>query len=330
MSNTTHPDSSDLYVIFGTGPMGTGIARELLKRGKTVRMVNRSGKPPLDLPPVELCPGNAYSVDFVRDVTRGAAVVYQAAQPDYTQWQEKFPPLQAAIVDGIAANGISAADRPKLAVVENLYVYGRVNGLIREESPYNAHTRKGKVRVEMTHALMAAHKAGKVRVVMGRGSDFFGPNDPVSFEFQYQPALAGKPVRGYGSIDAPHTLTFTEDFARALVMLAECDDTFGQVWHVPSAPAVSQREYITMIFNAAGTTPKIGAVSPFMMRLAGLFAPGAKEMVEMMYEFTAPFVMDHSKFAAKFGTTGEAAPTPLKDAVTRTVAWFRAHPQFGH
>ena len=34
----------DLHVVFGTGPVGTTLADELLARGKRVRLVNRSGK----------------------------------------------------------------------------------------------------------------------------------------------------------------------------------------------------------------------------------------------------------------------------------------------
>lgn len=323
---STSCTNPNLHVIFGTGPMGRGIARELLNRGKTVRMINRSGKQPVDTPPVEVCAGDAYNVDFVREMTAGAAVVYQAAQPEYHQWPEKFPALQNAIVQGIAANGASAADRAKLIVVENLYMYGKVTAPMTENTPHNAHTRKGRVRAAMSEALMAAHRAGVVRVAMGRGSDFFGPADPVSGQFQYQPVLAGKKVSGYGDIDTRHTLTFTDDFAKALVILGERDEALGQAWHVPNAPTVTLREYITLVFKAAGQPLKIGAVSPLMMRMAGLFSTGAREMGEMMYEFTADFVVDHSKFARAFGDHA----TPLSESVKQTVEWFRAHPDFGH
>jgi nucleoside-diphosphate-sugar epimerase len=314
------------HVIFGTGPMGAAIARQLLARGATVRLVNRSGKAPLDLPPVEVRAGDAYDRDFVREVSQGAAVVYQAAQPEYHEWPQKFPALQAAIIDGIAATGPTADARPKLIVVENLYMYGRVDAPMREDTPHKAHTRKGRTRAVMAEALLAAHQAGVVRAASGRGSDFFGPNDSLSGGFQFRPALAGKKVSGYGDIDTPHTMTYTEDFAKALVILGERDEALGQAWHVPNAPTVTMRQYIELIFEAAGVPSKIGAITPPMMRLAGLFSKGAGEMVEMMYEFTAPFVVDHSKFARAFGDHA----TSLRESVARTVAWFRAHPDFGH
>jgi nucleoside-diphosphate-sugar epimerase len=305
--------------------MGTGIARQLLERGKTnIRMVNRSGKAPLDLPSVGDCvqvvKADLYNVEQVQAATRGAQVVYQAAQPGYTEWQAKFPPLQAAIVEGVALSGA------KLIVVENLYMYGEVDGPIHEGLPYAAQTRKGKVRAQMSQALLDAHKAGKVRVAMARGSDFFGPNDPLSGDLVYYPALAGKAANAVGELQALHSLTFTEDFAKAVVVLGERDEALGQAWHVPNAPAVTQRAYYEMVYKAAGTPFKVQAANKLMLRMAGLFVPNVREIVEMYYEFAKPFVVDHTKFVKAFGDHA----TPLPEAVEKTVRWFRAHPGLGH
>jgi uncharacterized protein YbjT (DUF2867 family) len=42
--------NQELHVIFGTGPVGQAVARELVKRGKIVKMINRSGKKPEGAP----------------------------------------------------------------------------------------------------------------------------------------------------------------------------------------------------------------------------------------------------------------------------------------
>lgn len=36
--------NSELHVVFGTGPLGLAVMRELVARGKPVRMVNRRGQ----------------------------------------------------------------------------------------------------------------------------------------------------------------------------------------------------------------------------------------------------------------------------------------------
>ncbi|NUN70543.1 MAG: hypothetical protein HUU02_12605 [Bacteroidetes bacterium] len=65
----------------------------------------------------------------------------------------------------------------------------------------------------------------------------------------------------------------------------------------------------------------------FMMRLGGLFIPAARETVEMMYQFTQPFIVDASKFQNTFGF----GPTPLDESLYRTVEWFRSkHGPAGH
>ncbi len=136
-------------LIFGSGPLAQAVLRALLKRGKTVKMVNRSGKRPGGVPEsVEIIAGDAYNASFTRSVTRGAAVVYQCAQPEYNQWVTQFPPLQASLLQAAAAN------QARLVVGENLYMYGDTNGqLIHEQLPYAAQTRKGKVRAQMAKAL---------------------------------------------------------------------------------------------------------------------------------------------------------------------------------
>ena len=118
-----------------------------------MRLVNRSGKAS-NLPiGAEVVRGNAYDAASIRTLTEDAAAVYQAAQPKYHEWQEKFPPLQTAILEGVAATGA------KLIVIENLYMYGAPNGApLREDSPLRAQTKKGKVRAAMSEVLQEAHE----------------------------------------------------------------------------------------------------------------------------------------------------------------------------
>ena len=44
-----------------------------------------------------------------------------------------------------------------------------------------------------------------------------------------------------------------------------------------------------------------------------------RELVEMSYEFDAPFVLDTTKYQSTFGT----AATPLPSAIAATVAWYQ-------
>lgn len=310
------------HVVFGTGAIGRAIMNELLRRGESVRMVNRSGR--MDEVPagVEVKAADLYDQAQVKEVTRGARVVYQASQPEYNEWVEKFPPLQKSIIDGLTGSDA------KLVVVENLYMYGDTNGAtLTEDTPHNAHTKKGKTRSEMSKAAFEAHRAGKLRVTAGRGSDFFGPwglPTAAMGERTFYPLLHGKAANLVGNVDAPHTHTYIPDFGKALVILGERAEADGQVWHVPNdRPRVTQREMVTMIAEEMGVPPKFSAMGRTMMWIGGLFIPAAKEMVEMMYEFEQPFVVDSSRFETTFGMKA----TPMREAIKETVAWYKSHPE---
>ncbi|NWG17690.1 MAG: NAD(P)H-binding protein [Chloroflexi bacterium] len=314
--------NAELHVVFGSGPVGLAVVDELARRHHRVRLVNRSGR--ANVPAgVEVAAGNAADPASTRDLCRGAAVVYNCLNaPDYHKWPEQFPPLQAGVLEGAASGGA------RLVVMENLYMYGPHGGKpMTEDMTMNA-TRgtRGPTRARMTQDLFDAHRSGKVRVVSARASDFFGPrvHESSAGDRMFVPLLAGKTVQMMGDPDVPHSYTYMPDIGRALVMLGECDEAFGQAWHIPSAETVTPRRFVTMIAEEAGVEPKIAALkkSPLravMLPLMGLFVPPLRGYDEVLYQFDEPFIVDAAKFERLFGRIA----TPLRDAIRETVAWHR-------
>ena len=315
---------SELHVVLGTGAIGRATAEELVKRGDLVRLVNRSGKMAEAPSGVEIVAADMYLPANVRDVTRGAKVVYQSAQPEYHQWTEEFPQLQKSIIDGLTESDT------KLVIVENVYMYGKMNGrAFSEDVPYRAHTRKGRVRGEISTAAFEAHREGRVRVTAARGGNYFGPwgTNSTMGERAFYPLLHGKPAQLVGRTDLPHTHTYVNDFGRALAILGERDEADGQAWHVPNdQPMMTQGELVNMFAEEAGVEPKISGMGKLMMTIGGLFIPAAKESVEMMYEFEAPFIIDSGKFEKTFGMKA----TPMRKAIRETVDWYKSHPEQKH
>ena len=309
------------HVVLGTGAIGRAVMEELVKRGESVRMVNRSGK--MDEVPaeVEVVASDLYDQVKVRDVTRGAKVVYQCAQPAYSEWPRKFPPLQKSILDGLTGSNA------KLVLTENLYMYGESHPAhLTENMPYDAHTRKGIVRGEISTAAFTAHQDGRVRVTSARGGNFFGPwgTDSTMGARAFYPLLNGKAAQLIGRTDLPHSHTYVKDFGTALIILGERAEADGQAWHVPNdRPMITQAELVRMFAEEAGVEPKISSMGKLMMMIGGFFIPEAKETVEMMYEFDQPFIVDSSKFEGTFGMKA----TPTREAIKETVAWYKSHPE---
>jgi len=313
--------SDELHVIFGTGPAGCWTARALREQGYAVRAVNRSGKRPDLLPAdVEMAQADASDPAQATTAAAGAKVVYQALNPPYHLWHEQFPGLQAAAL--AAAQTVGA----RYVSLENLYMYDS-SKTITEDSLVAPVSKKGALRQRMAEEVMAAHERGDVQAAALRSSDYYGPGVVASAlgEVVFGRLVAGKKAQIGGSAKMPHSFAFIEDVGRAAAALGTRAETLGQVWIAPHAPAKSQGEMIEEACRVLGTAPGVSVASPMMMRLLGLFVPALRESVEMMYEFTAPFVVDSSRIEREFGLSA----TPIQTGMERTVAWYRERPPKG-
>jgi len=233
-----------LNIVFGTGPLGYAVADELLAREQSVKLVNRSGEG--DIPDgATLVKADATNPELTTEICKNAKTVFHCAMPPYTQWPDLFP----AITYGIMKGAISA--EANLVYGDNLYMYGPVNGPIKEDLPYNAKGPKGKTRAEMANKLMQAHNEGKVKVAIGRASDFFGPRvlNSILGERVFIPAIKEKTINLLGKIDQPHTFTYIKDFAKGLVTLSEYKSAFGEVWHIPSAETITIQKFLHRVFK---------------------------------------------------------------------------------
>jgi nucleoside-diphosphate-sugar epimerase len=303
------------HVVLGAGPVGRSVAAALAARGVTPAVVTRSGTA---VPSASSRTADISDPAQAAAAVAGAQVVFQCTSPAYHQWPAQFPALQASVVDAAAAAGAL------LVVAENLYGYGPGTGLLTEDRPLTATTRKGAVRARLWQDLAAAHEAGRLRVVAGRASDFYGPGvgaGSVVGDRFFGALVRGKPAEVLGDPDRLHTYTYIGDFGEALVALSETESTWGRPWHVPSAPAVTTRSFAAQAADLAGvavpaTGPRLRRLAPWQLRLVGLAVPAVREMPEMQYQFEQDWVVDYSAYAAAVG--GRA--TPMRTALAATVA----------
>ncbi len=192
-----------------------------------------------------------------------------------------------------------------------------------EETPQRATGKKGRTRILMAERLLEAHRAGTVRVAIGRSSDYYGPRGTATLagDTVFGAAVAGKTVRWPASLEMPHTFNYLPDMARALVTLGEREEADGEVWHLPAAEPITGHRFLDLVSSRDRTEqPKVSVTSRTVVRLAGVFSPLIRELGETFYQFEGPFVADACKFQGAFGPF---EPTPHEEAVARTVAWFK-------
>jgi nucleoside-diphosphate-sugar epimerase len=308
-----------LHVVFGTGQVGSALAGHLAGIGIAVRAVSRH-RPPALAAGTDWRAADAADPEAAADAAKGAAVIYQCLNAPYDQWPERFPPLQRGV--------LAAAERTGALLVslENLYGYGPAGGRpMTEDLPLAATGVKGRARAAMTAELLAAAGAGRVRIVIGRASDFFGPGvteGSVLGERVFGNALAGRRADFIGNPALLHTYSYVPDIAAGLATLGTDARAAGQVWHLPGPATGTTRALLDLVAGQVGHRVGIRSLPKLAVRALGLVNPVLRELAETSYQFGEPFVMDTGKYESVFGPAG----TSLADAIAATVAWYRTRP----
>lgn len=300
-----------LHVVLGaSGGAGNAIARAAHDAGMRVRAVNRSGSADVH-EGVERVAADVATAAGARRAMQDADVVYMAAQPGYHRWPQEFPALLAGVVATVPAGA-------KLVMVDNLYSYGPGASPMSESTEQRATDSKGRVRRAMAATLLEEHAAGRIRVTIGRASDYVGPGTANSAitGTAIRPVGSGRPLRWLGTLDAAHSVAYLPDIARAYVALGTRNDADGRVWILPHAPAVTGGEFLALVNAQLPEPRRTGVVSPWMIRLIAPFHRISKETLGILYQWTEPFVVDDSEFRSTFGPFDV---TPLDEAVRVTV-----------
>lgn len=311
-----------LNVVLGArGGIGGAVVRELVGQGRRVRAVTRLGDAGVSETPLPPASYEDMACDLtdaarLRRAVARAAVVYHCARPPYTRWWTEFEPLNRGISEAVAAVGA------KLVYADSLAMYEPGSSPMTEESPATATTKKGALRARLAAELLEQHASGRLRVVVARSADYFGPhgvNSALGRRF-FTDLLAGRKTQWFKALDQPHSLSYLPDLARAFVVLGTSAEADGQVWHTPSCAPVTGRELIAAAAGAAGVEPRPALLKESTVTFFGIFVPTFREYPELAYQWEAPFVSDAGKFQRAFGPF---AVTPLDEALRATVDWYR-------
>jgi nucleoside-diphosphate-sugar epimerase len=305
-----------LVLLGATGAIGESIASELRKRGEGYRAVGRDrasldrafGSDPL----AEVAVWNPGDSASARAALRGAdAAVYLVGVP-YNHF-ELHPVLMRQTLDAAIAEGVQ-----HLLLVGTVYPYGRARTTpAREDHPREPHTFKGKMRKQQEDLVLEADAAGKIRGSVLRLPDFYGPKVKNSFlDSVFTAAATGATANLIAPIDRPHQFVFVPDVGATVLDLLRHPDAHGRWWHLAGDGTSSIQEIVAMVGEMAGKPVKTRVFGTTMLRVMGLFQPVMRELVEMNYLLTDPFIMDDSALSALLGGPRK---TPLREALRQSL-----------
>jgi nucleoside-diphosphate-sugar epimerase len=306
----------ELVLLGATGAVGGSIAAELRRRGESYRVVGRDrasldrafGSDPL----AEIAVWSPADASSARAALRGAdAVVYLVGVP-YNHF-ELHPVVMRQTLDAAIAEGVG-----KMLLVGTVYPYGRPQQTpAREDRPREPHTFKGKMRKQQEDLLLEADAAGKIRGTVLRLPDFYGPRVKNSFlDSVFTAAAKGGTANLIAPIDRPHQFVYVPDVGPVVLDLLRHPEAHGRWWHLAGDGTASVQEIVAMVGQLAGKSLKTRAVGTGMLRVIGLFQPVMRELVEMHYLLTDPFIMDDSALRALLR---DVKTTPLQEGLRESV-----------
>src|SRR5258708_36029087 len=220
------------HTILGAGGViADGLAKELILHELPVRLVSRHPAPRQG---ATILAANLTDPDQTLQASQGSSVVYLCVglKYDYTIWRQQWP----RIID----NTIEACKRTgaRLIFFDNVYMYGKTEGPMTEETPYDPSSRKGDLRARIATQLMSEVRKGTRTDIIARSADFYGPgasHTGIPNLLVFQRLQKDQRAQWLVNANVRHSFTYTPDAAKALCLLATHEDSWNQAWHLPTA-----------------------------------------------------------------------------------------------
>ena len=299
-------------ILGANGVIARELSRALAESTSDIRQVSRN--PRKVNPNDETFGADLLDAQATADAVAGSDVVYLVAglKYDTSVWQEQWPRVMRNTIDACKKHDDS------LVFFDNVYAYGKVNGLMTEDTPYNPISQKGEVRAKIATMLIDEMRSGNLKAMIVRSADFYGPGAVQSFPHAtvFERLKAGKIPQWIGNPNVAHTFTFTPDAGRAVAVLGRSPDAYGQTWHLPtSRESLTGSDFVRMACDLSGQPFKLRVAPRWMLKLMGIFLPVLRENEEMMYQFEYDYRFDSSKIESAFGLQ----PTPYIRGISQSV-----------
>lgn len=283
-----------MQTILGAGGViGRELAAELKKYPGPVRLVSR--KPQKINPDDQLLAADLTKPDETLQAVRGSDIVYLLAGLPYDirVWRTQWPLIMGNVLEACKRY------RARLVFFDNVYMYGKVDGWMTENTPFKPCSKKGEVRAAIAGRLIEEYSKKNLEAMIVRSADFYGPGAGTSvFNLLIIDRLkSGKKASWLINDKVKHSFTYTPDAAAATALLGNTPDAYNQTWHLPTDPnALTGKQYIELIAGLLNVKPAYSVLKEWQLQLAGLFNQTVRELKEMGYQNEYEYLFDSTKF----------------------------------
>jgi len=159
-----------ITILGAGGAIGNELVKLIAKDRRPFRLVGRN--PQMAAGAAEVYPADLSDTNQTIAAVKGSTIVFLLVglKYDHRIWADTWP--------RIMSNTIEACKRAGSALVffDNVYMYGKVNGMMTEDTPFNPSSKKGEIRARIATSLTNEWKTGALKGMIARSADFYGPD----------------------------------------------------------------------------------------------------------------------------------------------------------
>lgn len=285
-------------ILGANGQIAEALAKELHRNYTTdIRLVSRIPKKVNDTD--ELFPANLLDAGATHDAVEGSSIAYlTVGLPMNTQiWEQQFPVMMQNVINARKKH------QCKLVFFDNTYMYAKTSAPQTENSSFDPVGKKSTVRAEMAAMLLEEIHKKSIEAVICRAPEFYGPGKTQSITN----TLIFDNIKQHKKLKVPlkdntlRTLIWTPDASRAMALIGNTPNAYGQTWHLPCDDnRLTYKALINLASEVYQESFRYSVIKMWMFKLAALFNKQAKELQELLPRYRHDNIFISQKFKTRF------------------------------
>ncbi|WP_026470192.1 NAD-dependent epimerase/dehydratase family protein [Alkanindiges illinoisensis] len=250
------------------------------------------------------------------DAVEGSDIVYMTVglPMDTELWVKQWPILMHNVIEACITHSA------KLVYFDNTYMYPQTATPQTETTPFLPNGAKGKVRADIVNELLEAMAQKRIQAVICRAPEFYGPGitQSITNSTIIDNIKAGKKPKVFLRDDTLRSLIYTPDASRAMALLGNTPDAYGQTWHLPADDQrLTYRQFIELAAQIFKVDPSYTVVKNWQLKLGGLFNKTIRDAAELLPRYKVDNIFVSDKFKQRFPefkvTTFREGLTAIRD-----------------
>lgn len=284
-------------ILGSNGQIGHELAKELYENyTKEIRLVSR--KPQKIHDSDELVSADLLDFNETNNAISGSDIVYFTVglPMDSEMWMKQFSKILDNVIEACKIH------QSKLVFFDNTYMYPKTSAIQYENTIFSPNGKKSLVRAQLADKIIKEMEANELKAVVCRAPEFYGPEKTQSITntMIFSNIKAKRKLKIPISDSTLRTLIWTPDASRAMALIGNTDDAYGQTWHLPCDRSLTYKEMINIADKIENEKLSYSIIKLWKFKIGSLFNKNAKELLELLPRYEVDNLFNSDKFKKRF------------------------------